>query len=83
MCNHYQGHPEAIQTWAEYIGWSLPTEPFSDIQIDIWPKRQALVARIDGDGAKLIEPMVWGVPLTMPGKRPGTKVTKHITNVRT
>ncbi len=82
MCNHYQGHPEAIQTWAEYIGWSLPTEPFSDIQIDIWPKREALVARIGADGAKLIEPMVWGVPLTMPGKRPGTKLTKHITNVR-
>ena len=82
MCNHYQGHPEAIQTWAEYIGWNLPTEPFSDIQIDIWPKRQALVARIGTDAARIIEPMVWGVPLTMPGKRPGTKVSKYITNVR-
>ncbi len=26
--------------------------------------------------------MAWGVPLTVPGKRPGTTVTKHLTNVR-
>lgn len=82
MCNHYQSHPEAIQTWAEYIGWSLPSEPFSEVQIDIWPKREGLIARIDADGAKVIEPVIWGVPLSLPGKRPGTTVTKHVTNVR-
>jgi len=26
--------------------------------------------------------MTWGVPRTMPGKRPGSTVTKHVTNVR-
>lgn len=30
----------------------------------------------------MLDTMIWGVPRTMPGKRPGTTVTKHITNVR-
>lgn len=84
MCNHYRNHPEAISTWRDYIGWSQPFDmvPFSEVQIDVWPKRSGLVARIGEDGSRVIEPMAWGVPLTMPGKRPGTTVTKHVTNVR-
>ena len=79
MCNHYEGHPEAIQTWAEYAGYAI--EPFSETKLDIWPRRQAPVALIR-DGVHRIEALQWGVPLTTPGKRPGTTVTKRITNVR-
>ena len=80
MCNHYRQHPEAIQSWAEYIGWSLPNA-YSEIEIDIWPRRKAPVARIR-DGERIVDSMVWGVPLTMAGKREGTTRTSHVTNVR-
>ena len=80
MCNHYQNHPEAIPTWKEYIGAADDT-PFSEIKIDVWPKYQGMVARVD-DGQEKLDTMQWGVPLTMKGKRPGTTVTKRITNVR-
>ena len=80
MCNHYQNHPEAIPTWKEYIGAADET-PFSEIKIDVWPKYQGIVARVD-DGQTKLDTMQWGVPLTMKGKRPGTTVTKRITNVR-
>ena len=80
MCNHYQNHPEAISTWKNYIG-AADNTPFSDIKIDVWPKYQGIVARVD-DGQKKLDTMQWGVPLTMKGERPGTTVTKRITNVR-
>jgi putative SOS response-associated peptidase YedK len=80
MCNHYQNHPEAIPAWKDYIGAADDT-PFSEIKIDVWPKYQGMVARVD-DGQKKLDTMQWGVPLTMKGKRPGTTVTKRITNVR-
>ncbi len=79
MCNHYQAHPEAIATWAEWAGYRLPVESIATP--DLWPKRPATVARIH-DGEKIIDTMIWGVPRTMPGKRLSTTVTKHITNVR-
>lgn len=79
MCNHYQARPDAIATWAEWAGYRLPAERV--VTPDLWPKRPAAVARIDG-GAKILDTMIWGVPRTMPGKRPGTTVTKHVTNVR-
>ena len=81
MCNHYRNHPEAIPSWREYIGWSLPADEFSEIKIDVWPRYQAFVARIGG-GERKLETMQWGVPLKMAGKRPGATVTKRITNVR-
>jgi putative SOS response-associated peptidase YedK len=84
MCNHYQKHPEAIQTWAEYVGWAHDYSPFSETGrvLDAWPKRLAPVMRRGEDGALALEEMRWGVPLTLPGKRPGTTVTKQVTNVR-
>lgn len=81
MCNHYQNHPEALSTWAEYVGWDHPESPFSEIKIDVWPKYQGIVGRMS-DGKKVLDTMQWGVPRTMPGTRPGTTVTKRITNVR-
>lgn len=78
MCNHYRNHPEAISSWREYIEWDLYErlpEP------DLWPKRQALVVRMAG-GRRAMDAMTWGVPLKLAGKRPGTTVTKHVTNVR-
>ena len=80
MCNHYQNHPEAIPTWQDYIGTDAGPR-FSETRIDIWPKYQAPIVRVD-QGAKILDSMQWGVPLTMKGKRRGTTVTKRITNVR-
>jgi putative SOS response-associated peptidase YedK len=87
VCNHYANDPvarETIQTWREYIGWSInrPLPPeLQSAPADVWPKRQAIVVHSDSDGA-YVDTMQWGVPLTLPGKRPGTTVTKNITNVR-
>ncbi len=79
MCNHYKNSPEAISSWAEYAGFrKLENDVAAS---DVWPKRLATVARIES-GEKTLDTMIWGVPRTMPGKRPGTKVTKQITNVR-
>jgi putative SOS response-associated peptidase YedK len=84
MCNHYRNIPDQISTWREYIGWDikrpLPPELQGDAQ-DAWPKRQAMIVRQDEGGA-FVDAMQWGVPLTLPGKRPGTTVTKQVTNVR-
>lgn len=80
MCNHYRLHLEEIADWAEWVGFDLPP-PHVDMDKNIWPKRAGLVARID-DGKRLIDAMSWGVPMTIPGKRPGTTITKHVTNVR-
>lgn len=52
-----------------------------ETKADVWPKYQAIIAR-EADGERILDCMAWGVPLQMKGKRPGTKVTKRITNVR-
>ena len=84
MCNHYQNIPSAAQflpTWREFIGLDIPAELplFAE---DVWPKRKGLVLRID-DGQLLADAMQWGVPCEVPGKkRPGTKIKRHVTNVR-
>jgi len=83
MCNHYANNPEQmakLQTWREYIGWSIDTIP-ENVADDVWPKRTGLVAR-NVDGQTRVDAMTWGVPLVVAGKRPGMKLTKHITNVR-
>ena len=89
MCNHYANRPEIqaeLSTWREYIGWSLkaPLPAQADVdQVadDIWPRRKAWVVRQAGEGA-FADIMAWGVPLTLPGKRTGTTVTKYVTNIR-
>lgn len=81
MCNHYRNNPDAIPTWREYIGAAPYEGEWSDIKIDIWPKYQAIVARRD-DGQTILDRMAWGVPITLPGKREGTTVSKRVTNVR-
>nr|WP_220128706.1 MULTISPECIES: SOS response-associated peptidase family protein [Sphingobium] len=48
---------------------------------DIWPRKPAIVVR-SSEGRTIVDQMIWGVPRTMSGKRPGTTITKHITNVR-
>lgn len=83
MCNHYQNIPGAqkfLSTWREFIGLDPPAElpPFAD---DVYPKRQGLVLRAEGSELHA-DAMMWGVPCQVPGKRPGTKLTKHVTNVR-
>ncbi len=80
MCNHFRQNPEAISDWAQWAGYRLTSETV-ETSGDVWPKRQALVVRTD-DGAPLGARMAWGVPVTLPGKRPGTTVTKPVTNLR-
>ena len=81
MCNHYEGHPDEIPAWADFIGYRSPADIFNDAKLDIWPKRQAPVA-MKRDEEPVIEMLQWGVPRTIPGKRPGSIITKRVTNVR-
>lgn len=86
MCNHYQNNPDlqaTLQTWREFISWSIDPIPdeLESVTSDAWPKRPAAIVR-NGDKGAQFDVMQWGVPLTLPGKRPGTTITKHITNVR-
>lgn len=78
MCNHYQNLPEALSTWVDYVGWSASVP---DHASDVWPRRNALIVRTVA-GAAVLDVMSWGIPLTLPGKRPGTQRTNHVTNVR-
>ena len=81
MCNHYRLHPEAISDWAIWAGYKQAPILHREQQSDIWPKRSGIVARVN-EGEKQLDVMTWGVPLTLAGKRPGTTVTKYVTNVR-
>jgi putative SOS response-associated peptidase YedK len=78
MCNHFRNHPADLQTWREYIGWDQSSPDFAS---DVWPKYRALTVR-DAQGTKVLDSMTWGVPFEAPGKRPGTKVKRQVTNVR-
>jgi len=81
MCNHYRSDPVRIPSWREYIGADPLGPEWSETQLDIWPRKPALIARSE-DGRTVLDQMVWGVPRKMQGKRPGSMITKHITNVR-
>jgi putative SOS response-associated peptidase YedK len=88
MCNRYANDPDiqaTLSSWQEYIGWSLrPAASESAIQslsLDIWPRRDAIIIRREGK-EDLLDIMPWGIPLTLAGKRPGSTITKHVTNVR-
>lgn len=82
MCNHYQSKPELLDDlpeWREYAN-SLAGAKV-ELPHDVWPRRQGLVAR-KVNGRAILDTMIWGVPLSLPGKRAGTTITKHVTNVR-
>jgi putative SOS response-associated peptidase YedK len=80
MCNHYRNDPSQIPTWREYIGADVgPAAEAPDE--DVWPRRAGYVVRTQND-TRTLDLMHWGVPMTIPGKRPGTTVTKVVTNVR-
>lgn len=69
-----------MREWA-----AIERASFADIEAqpeaDIWPRRHGYV--VTGDvGTRRVESMIWGVPLKANGKRPGSTITKHITNVR-
>jgi putative SOS response-associated peptidase YedK len=80
MCNHYRHDPSLIPTWREYIGADVGVSA-ETVAEDIWPKRPGYVVR-SANGTRSLDVMQWGVPMTIPGKRPGTTVTKVVTNVR-
>ncbi|MCW2396150.1 SOS response-associated peptidase [Sphingobium sp. B8D3B] len=81
ICNHFRADPSKLSTWAEYIGAHLPEPELQAASEDVWPRKPAIVAR-SSEGQTVVDQMIWGVPRKMPGKRPGTTITKHITNVR-
>lgn len=80
MCNHYRLDARDIRVFKD---WEDVAGPLVQLELatDIWAKRPGLVVRLD-NGTKTIDAMSWGVPMTLPGKRPGTTITKHVTNVR-
>lgn len=80
MCNHYRLDAKDIQLFKDWEDVGL-MPVHHELETDVWPKRRGLVAQIV-DGTRRFEAMKWGVPTTVPGKRPGTKLTKHVTNVR-
>jgi putative SOS response-associated peptidase YedK len=80
MCNHFRQHPELISDWAEWAGYRQPSLAL-DSGGDAWPKREAFVARCE-DETPQVTAMAWGVPIKVAGKRAGTMLTKHVTNVR-
>ncbi len=83
MCNHFRSDPTMLRelpTWCEYISWDIHI-PAAEPVADVWPKYQALIVRTEG-AARVADTMAWGVPHTLPGKRPGTTITKRVTNVR-
>lgn len=77
MCNHYRANARLIENWAVWAGYRA-ADPIAE---DVWPKTQALVARLE-DGQVVADHMRWGFERTMPGKRPGTTVKRNVTNVR-
>ncbi|WP_237452148.1 SOS response-associated peptidase family protein [Qipengyuania algicida] len=80
MCNHYRNLETQMREWA-----AIEKASFADLDevpdTDVWPRRKAYAVRQEG-GQRIVDTMTWGVPLMMKGKRPGSTVTKHITNVR-
>ncbi|MEQ1868183.1 MAG: DUF159 family protein, partial [Micropepsaceae bacterium] len=79
MCNHYRLHPEELQSWKEYIGWSIrgPNEPWAS---DVYPKRHGLVVR-RREGEMVSDVMTWGVMTKVKGAS-GKLLDKSVTNVR-
>jgi putative SOS response-associated peptidase YedK len=80
MCNHYRFDPAKHPDWAQYFGAEVPND-WSQTRIDTWPRKAASILR-RVEGQTVIDEMIWGVPHTMAGKRPGTTKTNHVTNVR-
>ena len=80
MCNHFQLNTGALDDWA--IAQAIAMNAvIADVTTDVWPKRSALVVRNTGN-KRVFDRMSWGVPMTIAGKRSGTHITKHVTNVR-
>jgi putative SOS response-associated peptidase YedK len=80
MCNHYRNNPEAIPTWAEYIGFRPMRFP-EDAASDVYPRRPAAIVRMQ-QGDAMIEAATWGFERSLPGARPGTTRKTMVTNVR-
>src|SRR5690606_22325457 len=91
MCNHYRNHPEAIETWAEYVGWDHRDSPFSETKLDVWPARPTAaepdaitypgtVVRWEGN-RMVFDRMPWGIVTTIKGAK-GQPLKKAVTNVR-
>lgn len=82
MCNHYRNLPEAlplIPDWREYVeSLKLPQATGQDV----WPGRAAIIAHGHGYGGRGASFALWGMGITVAGKRPGTRVKKRVTNIR-
>lgn len=80
MCNRYR-MTEGQAALAARYGVDVPFPPDLDVPPpELFPKKLAWTIRQEA-GARAVEPMTWGFPLTVPG-RSGKPVTKAVTNVR-
>lgn len=80
MCNHYRLDARDVQLHKAWTAHQLPPA-IAALERDVWPQRRGLVFHQASGGGRF-EAMDWGVPVTVPGKRPGTTVKRHVTNVR-
>ena len=69
MCNLYRMDEKDIRLFKDWDALALPPilAPFDQ---QMYPKGNGLVLRIEGH-APVWDVMPWGVPITLPGKRPG------------
>jgi len=80
MCNRFRAEA-ARDAIAGRMNATLRSEYGRLPEPELFPRRLAWIARED-DGERILDTIDWGIPLNMPGKRPGTTITKWITNVR-
>ncbi|TVV76917.1 SOS response-associated peptidase [Sphingomonas solaris] len=87
MCNRYRLTAQQAEIAATF-GVALPFMPDVTFPVgDIFPTGKKTPAYglviIEEDSVRRVEPMEWGVPTQVPGKRdPDVRLTKYVTNVR-
>ena len=81
MCNRYRMSAKQAELAARYGVTARYPEDLTVPAPELFPARLAWAVR-DMGGWRALEPMKWGWPRTLPGKKPGTTVKTQVTNVR-
>lgn len=81
MCNRYRMTASQAELAARY-GVTIPYDPDEQFPPgELFPDKPAWVVR-ELAGKRILDVIAWGVPHKVPGKRPGTTITRKVTNVR-
>lgn len=80
MCNRYRMTAKQAELAARYGVIAPYPEDLTVPPPELFPARLAWTVR--ELAGRQLEPMKWGWPRTLPGKRPGKTVTTQVTNVR-